>query len=83
MTEDLKLKEAFILTGAIIRKKREEQSISIQKLANELGMSIARLESIEDGAYLDITISELILISGKLNMSLNEIFIDFPQHKHY
>jgi len=77
MSEEIKLNDAYALLGKTIREKRESQSISVQDLAGGLGMSRDRLELIENGKDRDITISELILVSQKLNVSLNKLFIDF------
>jgi len=76
MEEAAQFKETFIIVGKTIRQKREEQSMSIQELAYGLGMSKDRLESIEDGKYLDITVGDLILISQKLNVHLKDILVD-------
>jgi len=50
--------------------------MSIQELANGLNISIDRLESIEDGIDFDIYVSDLIMISEKLNVPLSEIMVD-------
>ena len=76
MEEAAQFKETFIIVGKTIRQKREAQSISVPELANRLGMSKDRLRSIEDGTDFDITISELILISIKLDVPLSEILVD-------
>ena len=77
MSEEIKLNDTYALLGKTIRQKRESQSISVQDLANGLGMSRDRLELIENGKDRDITISEIILFSRKLNISLNKLFVDF------
>jgi len=76
MEDAEQFKDTFIFVGKTIRQNREEQSMSVHELANGLGISKARLESIEDGKDLDITISELISISEKLNVHLKEILVD-------
>ena len=77
MSEEIKINETYALLGKTIREKRESQSISIQDLAGGLGMSRDRLELIENGKDRDITISEIIFFSQRLNVSLNKLFIDF------
>ena len=75
MEEAAQFNDTFIIVGKTIRQKREEKLMSVQQLANELGTSKERFESIEDGKDLDITISELILISQKLKVHLKDILV--------
>jgi len=60
------------ILGEIIKEKREEKNISINKLANEYGLNDSNLGKIER-ALIECKFVTLWKISEALNMKLSEL----------
>lgn len=69
-------KYIYVIVGKNIKRIRKEHNLTQVQLAELIGYNEGTIANIENSSYQTFSLEFLYIISKKLNISMNEFFIE-------